>query len=425
MLSKKEQKRLQALIRKYLDGKASPQEAAFVESYYAFFDRLANAETTPETVQQVREDRMLEVLLERISTASSGARSSSVEMPSSADTPSPAITGPSADVPPQRIPFLRRPVFRLAAAAVLLLMVAGIWLLHRDVGTEKQLTAKTAVADALPGGNKATLTLGNGEVIALDSAADGRLAVQGQVTIVKLAGGQVAYRPAGAGDKTGKDDKSVAYNTLATPIGGQYRLTLPDGTLVWLNSASSIHYPTKFTGSERRVTVTGEAYFEISQNRQMPFLVNARNVSVAVLGTHFDIMAYDDEPSVNTTLVQGKVKVLGGGGDAVLKPGQQAVVTGRAGEAGGVGGIAVKAVDTDKEIAWTTGFFEFDRTGLPALMRQLRRWYGIVPVYHSDGGGRLFDGRISRSLKLSEVLDLLKDNGIHFTIDGKKLVVLP
>lgn len=379
MLSKREQQRLQQLIRKYLDGKASPKEAAFIETWYAHFDQV---EDTIDMEQQAREDRMLHNLLARIDEGS-------------------AIALPSRRIVP---------LFRIGVAAALLLMIVGAWLLYRQPAARKQ-AAPVVINDVAPGGNKATLTLGNGQVISLDSAADGKLAEQGQAAIVKLKGGQVAYQP------TGKGDAAITYNTLATPLGGQYKLTLPDGTMVWLNSTSSISYPTRFTGSERRVTITGEAYFEVKENRQMPFRVDTRDVSVAVLGTHFDVMAYADEPSVNTTLVEGKVKVLTIGASTVLQPGQQAVVKDRR--------VTVREVDTDKEIAWTTGFFEFDQTDLPTLMRQLQRWYGVEAVYQSDGGGRLFDGRISRSLKLSEVLDLLQSNGIHFTIENKKLIVLP
>jgi len=413
MLSEKEKRHLIDMVRKYLDGKASPAEAAFVEQYYRYFD-VATAETassvnpdeatfdattgnqpaaTPIAGEgwPAIEERMFRQLMARVD----------------ADEPIREIVGQ------RKMPVYRMSFLRIAAVAAVLLTIGGVWWSGRRGQQPAVTTTATYKNDILPGGDKATLTLSNGEVIDLDSAANGHLAVQGQSSVVKLSNGQLVYEQLGA--------KAAAplYNTLATPIGGQYRLTLPDGSKVWLNSESSIRYPAVFAGRQRSVEIAGQAYFEIKADPRAPFVVHAEGTTVQVLGTHFDVMAYDDEASVNTTLVEGKVRVAAGRDGVVLKAGEQAVIE------KGSAAIAVRAVDTDRETAWTTGFFEFDQTDLHTLMRQLRRWYGIEPVYQSEGSGRTFGGRIKRDLKLSEVLSLLEGNGIHFRLEGKKLIVLP
>jgi transmembrane sensor len=408
MLSEKDKKRFQKLIRKYLEGKASASEAEFVESYYRHFDGREMEASLYGERQQAIEDHILEQLNGRMDQA--------IRM----DRPEPGTI----------VPLYRKPVLRAAAAAAVLLLAAGSHWYFGGTTNKQQARVQTLKADIAPGGNKATLTLANGQTVILDSLSNGSLAQQGHSTVMKLAGGQVAYvaqpgnndqanagggRP---GENRGNEGPAL-YNTLTTPIGGQYKITLPDGTRAWLNSESSIRYPTAFTGQERRVEVTGEAYFEIKENPHMPFTVEARGTSVQVLGTHFNVMAYGDEASVNTTLLEGKVRVLSAKGTAVLKPGEKAIVSDAS------PGISVMEADTDRETAWIDGFFEFDQTDLPTLMRQLKRWYGIQPVYQSNGNGRLFGGRINRNLNLSEALHLLEGNGIHFSIEGKKLIVLP
>ena len=209
-------------------------------------------------------------------------------------------------------------------------------------------------------------------------------------------------------------------NTVTTPKGGQYRLLLADGTRVWLNSASSLRYPSAFAGDTRTVELSGEAYFEVAKNIDHPFIVNSKDISVKVLGTHFDIMAYADEDALNTTLIEGAVLVSQGSQSRILAPGQQALV------AGNNSIISVQAADTDKAIAWTTGFFKFNHTDLHTIMREIARWYDIDIVYETNDNTETYGGRIRRDLNLSSLIKFLEANGIHhFRIDGKKLTVLP
>lgn len=301
-----------------------------------------------------------------------------------------------------------------AAAAIVALLATGAWFLttrERGVNTVPIFSNKN---DVLPGGDKAVLTLADGSKITLDSTHTGQLARQGEATIVKQ-NGQIAYKIGGAGKST-----EIAYNTMTTPRGGQYRLVLPDGSKVLLNAASSLRYPTVFNGHDREVELTGEAYFDIAKDPSQPFTVKTRGMDVKVLGTEFNVMAYADEPGERTTLINGAVLVRGGSAARVLIPGELALI-------GSGGQMVVGNADTDKEIAWTTGFFKFDHTDIQAIMREISRWYDIEVVYEIKmNDSDTYSGRISRSLPLSDLAAFLEGNGIHhFRIDGRKLIVLP
>lgn len=298
-----------------------------------------------------------------------------------------------------------------AAASVLLLGAGGWWALQRTTPkppdlANKQTRYKNEVA---PGGNKATLTLADGSVITLDSAGNGLLTQQGDVKIVKQSNGELSYE--------GNSNGEAMYNKMATPRGGQYRLKLPDGTMVWLNAASSIFYPAAFTGKERKVTITGEVYFEVAANVNMPFKVVAGSTAITVMGTRFNVNAYPDEAAVSTTLVDGAVKVATGGTEAVLKPGQQAKVN-----AGAL--TVVNNIDTEEIIAWKNGFFQFTDADMPTVMRQIEQWYDVKVNYEGGIPKRSFGGGIQRSLPLSEVLSILEANDVKFKIDGKNITVL-
>jgi transmembrane sensor len=318
-----------------------------------------------------------------------------------------------------RAHFLRTKFFRYAAAALLLISIgAYLWNLLNKEKLPQGITARTKPADkadVAPGGQKATLTLVDGSVIVLDSAANGKIASQGNVGVIKKKDGELEY----VSEATVKSIVAPAYNTMRTPRGGQYQLILPDGTKVWLNAASSITYPTAFTGKERAIAITGEAYFEVVHNAAMPFRVRANGVNVEVLGTSFNISAYDDEAATNTTLLKGSVKISSGDKGALLQPGQQA-------QASTQHGLRVlSGVNTDAITAWKNGYFSFQRSDLPAVMRQLARWYDVTVEYRGGMPQGKFGGEISRNANLSQVLSILEESNIRFSIEEKKIIVHP
>ena len=306
------------------------------------------------------------------------------------------------------------PVFRLAAASIILLIItAGVLYFTTNNSTDSssnQQANNISQTDVLPGGDKAILTLDNGQQIVLDTAANGTITQQGNVTISKL-NGQLTYSKA-----TGNEE--VLYNTITTPKGGQYKLELADGSKVWLNAASSIRFPTAFINKERLVEITGEAYFEISKDASKPFKVLVNKMQVEVLGTHFNINAYNDEADIKTTLLEGSVKVSKEEKTALLKPGEQAQLN-------AMYLIVNKNVNLQKVIAWKNGAFDFNGESLQSAMRQIARWYDVDVVYEKGLPDIEFGGKVQRNLKLSQIIKGLEDSEIHFRIEGRKLIVLP
>ncbi len=304
---------------------------------------------------------------------------------------------------------------RLSAAAVLILAVF-IYLLytHNRENAATPAGADTLVsADVAPGADKAVLILADGSRIEIDSASSGNLATQGGIAIEKLASGEIRYH-------YGTAPGTSLINTMATPKGGQYRLTLADGTRVWLNASSSITYPTAFTGDQRKVSVTGELYFEVAPDPQKPFTVESEGQTIEVLGTRFNINAYDDEPAIKSTLLEGSIKLNAAGRSAVLQPGQQSTVDWQQPTA-----IRITKADTSLATAWKNGFFDFNEANLPDVMRQLARWYDMEIVYPQGIPPVQLGGEIQKTLPLSEMLDALGAVEIKFEIQDKQLIVLP
>jgi ferric-dicitrate binding protein FerR (iron transport regulator) len=265
-----------------------------------------------------------------------------------------------------------------------------------------------------PGGQKAILTLSDGSKIVLDSAGNGLLTKQGGANIIKIANGQLQYIANQA------NSSETVYNTMSTPVGGQYQLVLPDGSNVWLNSSSSITYPTSFSRNERGVQITGEAYFEVAHDKTKPFHVSVNGMNVEVLGTHFNINSYDNESAIKTTLLEGKVKVTKGNASILIAPGQQAVAENLSNE------LTVKkdGVDLDQVIAWKNGKFIFLDDDIKSIMRQLERWYGITVSYSENVTNEEFVGIISRNVNLSQILDMLEKTGrVSFTIRDRNITV--
>ena len=323
---------------------------------------------------------------------------------------------------------------RVAAAAVILLIATGTYFFNRNTNSSTKTNivatqaAKDQIQDVLPGGDKAVLTLANGQQIILNDAANGTLARQGNSDVVKLTNGELLYK------SSSKKSEEVIYNTLGTPRGGQYRLMLPDGSKVWLNAVSSIRYPTAFIGNEIIVEITGEAYFEVTSDKTKPFKVlikkekkfpslregpgeGSYEQEITVLGTHFNINAYSDEPVAKTTLVEGSVKVTRNSQSVVIKPGEQSQLN----SSGTL--KVIRNANVDEAVAWRNGLFEFQDADLQSILRQVMRWYDVDVEYQGNIPDRYFTAIISREKTLTGVLEILKLSDIDYKLNGKKLVV--
>lgn len=331
-------------------------------------------------------------------------------------------TSSGARPQPAGIHILKTAWFRYAAAVILVVSV-GAYLYTRSYQrpSTNESEFNQMAADIQPGTNKAFLTLADGSTIALDSAVNGRIASQGNAHIIKNGNGSIIYNPAGV------SEGEMMMNTMSTPKGGQYQLTLPDGTKVWLNAASSITYPAAFTGTKRKVTITGEVYLEVAGNRKEPFIVDADGRSlIEVLGTSFNINAYPDEHSIKTTLSNGSVRVIAGiehsARSVLLKPGQQAVVDITAASTAEPIEVLTN-VDLNQALAWKNGVFHLNTTNLAETMRQLERWYNVDVRYEKGVPDIKLGGKIKRDLTLSQMLEALKELGVKLKLEGKTIVV--
>lgn len=288
--------------------------------------------------------------------------------------------------------------FKAAAAIVLLIIGAAVYFaLNRNAPNENTVVvqAPQELEDVLPGSGKAVLTLSTGERVLLSDTSkttirDGALDINNTNGSLSYIGSQVA-----------------AMNTMSTPNGGQYKLTLADGTKVWLNASSSITYPTAFTNTTREVSITGEAYFEVSANKQQPFIVKTRGEEIRVVGTQFNVNSYENEPDIKTSLVEGVVYI----GTTILKPGE-AYVNGK-----------VVPTDINQDISWKNGFFKVNGADISTLMRQFERWYDISVRYEGRAPSYKFHGELDRGLKLSEVLEILSEQGVQYSFKNKILVI--
>jgi transmembrane sensor len=331
------------------------------------------------------------------------------------------------DISPKRIKAIGRRVFRelpgnhnefrkiglkLAVAASVIGVIFTIGLKffpHRP--TKNAVVHQQEIG---PGSNIAVLTLSNGQKINLSTANNGQIARQAGIQIYKTSSGQITY-------KSAVDPASdvITTNTISTPKGGQWQITLPDGSNVRLNSASSFSYPTSFKNQrERIVQLRGEGYFEVAKDKAHPFIVKTDQQSVEVLGTHFNINAYSDEPAVKTTLAEGSVKVLAKNGKSqLLSPGQQAILE--------QGQLSRVAVNIDDELAWTKGSFRFSDQNIQSIMRQIARWYDIEVKYDPNISYGGLHGRLSRNKNLSQVLSGLEaTQSVHFKVEGRRITVM-
>lgn len=327
------------------------------------------------------------------------------------------------------------------AAAVMLVVMGGVayqFFSNRKTNRTMPLAETHYSNDIQPGGHKAILTLANGATIVLDSAHKGVIGQQGNTSIVKVDAGALAYKGAASNKLSAASE--VSYNAISTPRGGQYQVVLPDGSKVWLNAASSLRFPTSFVGKERLVELTGEAYFEIAKNTAMPFRVfvapplgsGREGMNVKVLGTHFNIKAYSNEQNIQTTLLEGAVKLelplpAGAGrgmngkiSELRLQPGRQAIAD------NATQTLSVIEANTEQVVAWKNGMFRFRETSIRELMREVERWYNVDVVYHTDKVDQDFTGVVPRTQNISALLKILELTGtVHFQIEGRKIVVLP
>ncbi len=399
-------KRIASLIIKQWRGELNVEETIELEQW------AAQSESNRELLQHLTHDETLrqELITYYEAEASKEAIWNKID----------EATNEATQVIPMPIPHRRK--YRYMAAAVtvatILTTVAYFWFQGKPRPATTPIAKTTTPTDVLPGGNKAILKLSDGSTIVLNDAHNGVLATQGTVQIEKQEG-QLEY-------KKGNAEAAVAYNTLSTPAGGQFQIKLPDGTRVWLNASSSITYPTAFAGNDRRVSITGEGYFEVAKDVRKPFKVTIqsatgeqqRSTEVEVLGTHFNINAYDDEAAVKTSLLEGKVKVVNNKAEtAILKPGQQAQVSSE-------GAMQVKDnADMEEVVAWKNGEFLFQKADIGTLMRQVARWYDIEVNYPNGKPKDKFTGKIGRNVNLSQLLEILRYSEVRFELKGRTLVV--
>nr|WP_295921983.1 FecR family protein [uncultured Dyadobacter sp.] len=303
--------------------------------------------------------------------------------------------------------------WRYAAAAVILAVGAFLFYQyrHRPMPLPQVAEMPRVINDVAPGGNRALLTLANGASFVLDSAHTGVLAKVGSAEITKTNEGQLTVSAENV-----LSSADFQRNTLSTPKGGQYQLILPDGSKVWLNASSSIKFPALFAAAERKVEITGEVYFEVTKDKKRPFKVRFGDSEVEVLGTSFNIMAYPEEKTTKTTLVEGSVRLRSTGNSRMLVPGQQGSISSN-------GTIAMAVVDTERETAWKQGLFYFRDSGIREIMRDASRWYDIEVVYQGKIPKRQFTGKVSRNVNISELLNMLRYAGVNSKIENNKVMI--
>jgi transmembrane sensor len=371
-----------SLISKYLQGETTPDESSLLEQ--GFLQDLQSSEHTPSQVRIEEADKRITAnLMSHIGVHQTETKT------------------------------IRLWPRIVAAATILLFLSFGAYfLLHKN--TSNQQVAQNQIHDIAPGSNKAILTLANGKTIILNNAKNGLLSKQGS-SIVKSANGEVIYQQ--VSNET--QNTEVTYNSITIPRGAEYQVVvLPDGSNVWINAASSLRYPTAFSGNERKVELTGEAYFEVTHNPAKPFMVSTNSQTVEVLGTHFNINAYTDEPAVKTTLLEGKVKVTATADNAmrILLPGQQAALNSNS--------FTVNPAETEEAVAWKNGRFMFEGDNIQHIMRTISRWYNVDIAYSGQIPDDSFSGGTSRFKNVSEVLNIFQLTGkVRFKIEGRKITV--
>jgi transmembrane sensor len=379
---------IQILIEKYFAGTITPEEQGFLDEWY---QKQSNKKVDWIFENLDNEDRLRERIFANIEDALQVKNYNKTRQNS---------------------------WYRIAvAASILVTLGVGSYFWYQAKNVQPAAVAKVIknyTNDITPGGNKALLTLADGSKISLDDSGNGVVVQQGSVIINKETNGKLVYNnPENIAEKN-------SINILQTPRGGQYQLVLTDGTKIWLNSESSLKYPSQFTGPVRVVELTGEAYFEVAKNAKVPFQVKVNNMLVDVLGTHFNVKAYQDEASINTTLLEGSVKVIKGNNTRYITPGQQVSINNNSES------FSIRNADIDEVMSWQRGYYVFKSRTIKSIMQEISRWYDVEIVYQGDTNDLTFSGKISRFKNISEVLGLLELTGdIHFKLEGRRVTVMP
>lgn len=375
MSERKERSGARTLLAKFKAGQCTPEEIAWLESWYMSWN---TADKLPLSAQE----------LKAVEIEMSGA-----------------------------LGLTEKPALKLwariaVAASVLCLLSIGFYFYVVNSKIAQQQSYTTNVS---PGGNKAVLVLADGRRIDLNDAKSGALAKQGNVLVKKTKDGQLIYDLSGAVPAKGSE---TTYNTIETPRAGTYQVVLPDGTSVWLNAASRIKFPTSFAADERKVELRGEAYFEVVKNPAKPFRVVSDDQVIEVLGTHFNVNNYTDEPFTKTTLLQGSIKVSSHTNSKIIKPGEQSSI-------GPKGQIEVVSVNAAQEVAWKNGLFSFKKADLVSVMRQISRWYNVDIIYEGEVPEISFTGKIYRNVNLGQALESIGYMGVKYRIENKKVIIEP
>ena len=414
--------RITSLIEKFLEEKLSAEEGMELNAW------LAEAEQNDSFFKQVTNKNELREKLRIYASADSEAiwKKTLQKIDGGAKL---------VDLYPEK-KTVKMPIGKIvaAAASIILLISVGTWYFtnqytsNQTASNDKKNNGSTS--RIVPGSNKATLTLADGKSIILNAAQNGNLAEQGHVQVTKTDGRLIYNKKP---DSDGSASANELFNTITTPRGGEYQITLPDGSKVWLNAASSLRFPIVFAGNERIVELTGEAYFEVNPQTQpgtkqqkgqitkMPFIVKINTPAgnkneVEVLGTHFNVMAYTDEGAIRTTLVEGKVKVTSGNSFQTIRPGEQAKL--------GAGNISVQNVDAEDVIAWTTGFIPVGGHDLDYTMRQIARWYDVEIDYQGKKPEIGIQGKLPREASIDDIIKLLNVNNIKARLNEKERKII-
>ncbi|WP_336835737.1 MULTISPECIES: FecR family protein [Sphingobacterium] len=378
----KDSKHIKLLFERYLNNHASREETA---ELFQYFQDTNNKEALEQMIENQLESRDKEELIDKMILDRVFGKIDLGTEPQNITSPTwYKITG--------------------VAAAIILIISISYLFLNRSTYNDHTATIIE------PGRDKATLVLSSGKTIVLEDVANGKLTEELGTTIEKTEKGGINYKI------EGNTDVRIAMNLLNVPKGGQFQITLSDGTKVWLNSNSSLKYPSAFSASERRVELTGEAYFEVSKNKQKPFIVETSLQKVEVLGTKFNINAYDDESSTQTSLAEGSVRVSCKNNTTLLKPGQQSTLTDQ--------NIAVRSINLDQVLDWKNGDFNFSNNNLKEIMRKISRWYNIEVIFEGPISQETYVAQISRKKRLNDVLRALQLSGsIKYSIRNNKLYI--